>query len=78
MNKNLLIQLINWPKYYITGAELGIIVPGESNSRKAIIKRAVQEGFLERLKRNLYLIKNIDNKPPVNAIVGMLPCFWLC
>lgn len=67
MNKNLLIQLVNWPKYYISGAELRIILPGESNSRKAIIKRAIHEGFLERVKRNLYLIKNIENKPPVNA-----------
>ena len=67
MNTNLLEHLINWPKNYITGTDLNIVIPGNTNAKQSIIKRAVKEGFLLRLKRELYLIQKISNKPKVNA-----------
>lgn len=66
MNSNLLKQLVNWPKYYISGTDLKVILPGTDHSRKAIIKRAVHEGYLVRLKRDYYIINNIANKPSIN------------
>jgi predicted transcriptional regulator of viral defense system len=67
MNNDFLYRLINWPKYFITGTDLRIVIPGTDDIRKAIVKRAVHEGYLERLKRDLYLIRNINNTALVNA-----------
>jgi len=67
MQKDFLHKLINWPKYFITGTDLRFVLPGTDNTRKAIIKRAIHEGYLQRLKRDLYLIKNIDNKALINS-----------
>lgn len=66
MNTNLLQHLINWPKSYITGTDLNIVIPGNTNAKQSIVKRAVKEGFLLRLKRELYLIQKVSNKPKVN------------
>lgn len=62
MNTLLLDKLIIWPKSFITGTDLRIILEGTDDARKSILKRAVQEGYLEKLKRDLYLIKRIPKK----------------
>ncbi len=62
MNPMLLDRLIIWPKNFITGTDLRIILEGTDDARKSILKRAVQEGYLEKLKRDLYLIKRIPKK----------------
>src|SRR3989338_5732268 len=67
MNSNLLQQLINWPHYFISGTELKAMLIGTEDARKAVIKRAVHEGYLQRLKRDYYLICNIANKPMINT-----------
>jgi hypothetical protein len=67
MNSTLLQQLINWPNYFISGTELKSMLPGTEDARKAIIKRALHEGYLQRLKRDYYLIRNITNKPMINC-----------
>ena len=67
MNSNFLQQLVNWPNYFISGTELKSMLPGTEDARKAIIKRAVHEGYLQRLRRDYYLIRNIANKPMINT-----------
>ena len=67
MNLNLFKQLINWPNYFISGTELKSMLTGTEDARKAIIKRAVHEGYLQRLRRDYYLIRNISNKPMINT-----------
>lgn len=67
MSKHLLHQLIVWPKSFITGTDLRIIIPGTDNARKSIVKRAAQAGYLENLKRDLYLIRNIPNKLKIDV-----------
>ena len=67
MNPSLLQQLINWPHYFISGTELKAILTGTEDARKAIIKRAVHESYLQRLRRDYYLIRNIANKPIINT-----------
>lgn len=67
MNSNLLQQLINWPNYFISGTELRAMLGGTEDARKAIIKRAVHEGYLQRIRRDYYLIRNISNKPMINV-----------
>ena len=58
MNQNFLKILLNWPKSYITGVDLHYILNKSSDSRHAMIKRAVQEGYLLPIRRDLYSIKN--------------------
>jgi hypothetical protein len=58
MNTNFLEILLNWPKPYISGIDLHHILDKTPNSRQAIIKRAVQKGYLTSLRRDLFLIKN--------------------
>jgi predicted transcriptional regulator of viral defense system len=65
MNTKLLLNLINWPKYYISGYDLDVLISGTLDSKKAIIKRTVHEGYLQRVKRDLYLIARIKNKPSI-------------
>lgn len=67
MNTDLLQQLVNWPNYFITGTELKSLLPGTDDARKAIIKRAIHEGYLQRLRRDYYLIRHIPNKPMINT-----------
>ncbi len=67
MNSNFLQQLITWPNYFISGSELRSILPGTEDARKAIIKRAVHEGYLQRLRRDYYLIRQLPNKPMLNT-----------
>ncbi|MCW5588150.1 MAG: hypothetical protein KIT27_00670 [Legionellales bacterium] len=67
MNSTLLQQLVNWSRYFISGTELKAILTGTEDARKAIIKRAVDEGYLQRLRRDYYLIRHITNKPLINS-----------
>ena len=56
MNRNLLEKLIHWPKPYLTRIELGLLVDRSTDACDAIIRRAIQAGYLQRLRRGLYLI----------------------
>lgn len=56
MKKDLLEKLIKWPKNYITGTDLSIVLDKSYDSRHAIIRRANEEGTLIRLRNDVYLI----------------------
>ncbi len=58
MNIHFLEILLNWSKSYITGIDLHHILDNTADSRQAIIKRAIQKGYLIPIRRDLYLIKN--------------------
>lgn len=63
MNTHFLEILLNWPKPYISGIDLHYILNKTADSRQAIIKRAVQKGYLIPIRRDLYLIKNTKGIP---------------
>ena len=58
--------LLNWPKPYISGTDLTHILGKSGGSRYAIIKRAVKEGTLISMRRDLYVIKDLK-KPLVDS-----------
>lgn len=58
MNSNFLEILLNWSKPYVSGIDLHHILDKTADSRQAIIKRAIQKGYLIPIRRDLYLIKN--------------------
>lgn len=58
MKENLYEVLLNWPKFYIFGTDLRHILDKSDNSRQAIIKRFHKKGYLNPIRRDLYLIKN--------------------
>ena len=58
MNRELLTQLIHWPKPYISGTNLQSLLGKSRASRQGILKRAVKAEDLIRIKRDLYLISN--------------------
>lgn len=62
MNKTLLEALIHWPKPFITGVDLQVLLDNTVDARKGIVKRAVKEGYLLRLKQNLYVIQKFPQK----------------
>lgn len=62
MNKTLLEALIHWPKPFLTGIDLQVLLDNTEDARKAIIKRAGKEGYLLRLKQNLYVIQKLPQK----------------
>lgn len=66
MNRQFYEILLNWPKQYIFGTDLCHILDKSADSRYAITKRAVQEGYLIPCRRDLYLIKN-PRAPIVNS-----------
>jgi predicted transcriptional regulator of viral defense system len=66
MEKSFFEILINWPKPYISGTDLHHILNKSANSRQAIIKRAIQKGYLLSIRRDLYLIKNLK-MPPLDS-----------
>jgi predicted transcriptional regulator of viral defense system len=66
MNRHFFETLLNWPKTYISGTDLHNILDKSSESRYGIIKRAIQEGYLISIRRDLYLIKN-SRRPLINA-----------
>lgn len=53
--------LLNWPKPYISGVDLHHILDKSSNSRYAIVKRAIRKGYLIPIRRDFYLIKISKN-----------------
>ncbi len=63
MNRDLLRILGKWPQGYIHDADLAIQLPGSDSSRYAIVKRALKDGLLIRLRRGLYLIGPPISKP---------------
>jgi hypothetical protein len=65
MNKKLFKQLVNWPKCYVSGTSLSHLLNGSVDSRHGIIKRAIQEGVLIPLRRDLFLIDQ-PRQEPVN------------
>lgn len=66
MNISFFEILLNWPKPYISGVDLRCILDKTANSRQAIIKRAIQRGYLIPIRRDLYLIKN-SKRVPLNS-----------
>lgn len=56
--------LLSWPKPYLSGTELALVLDQSADSRQGVLYRAVQKGLLMRVRRDLYLIKN---RPPVDA-----------
>ncbi len=56
MSKRLIAVLAGWPRAYIRDADLAVELPGSDASRYSLVRRAMEEGLLIRLKRGLYLI----------------------
>ena len=52
--------LFDWPKPYIFGTDLCHLLDKSPNSRHSIVKRAVKDGLLIPLRRDLYLIMRRD------------------
>lgn len=59
--------LAQWPKNFITGTDLAVILNKSYDSRHAIIKRLVHSGLLIKLKNDLYLIKQSLRKTLPNT-----------
>jgi hypothetical protein len=57
MQKNLIETLVKWPKTFITGADLKVILDKSYDSRHSIIKRITKEGLLIKIRNDLYIIK---------------------
>lgn len=57
--------LLNWQRPYISGTDLFHFLDKSPNSRHSIIKRAIREGLLIPLRRDLYLI--IKQQPVVDT-----------
>lgn len=55
--KTLIEVLVNWPKSYITGADLKILIDKSYDACHSQVKRLSQEGLLIKIKNDLYLIK---------------------
>lgn len=74
MKKNLLKILDKWPKVYISSGDLRPALNGSSNALHSLLKRAVKEGLLIRLKRDFYLIagKIREIKPEASEIAPLL------
>lgn len=66
MKGSFLEFLLTWPRSYISGADLLLILNKSSDSRQAIIKRSIQKGYLIPIRRDLYLIGKLT-KPLLNA-----------
>lgn len=56
MRSLFLKTLIHWPRPYLFGTDLHFILDRSADARHSLIKRAVQQGFLKPLRRDLYLI----------------------
>ncbi|MDE3055499.1 MAG: hypothetical protein KGI80_02220 [Verrucomicrobiota bacterium] len=55
--KKIIDILLDWPKPYIFGSDLCHLLNKSPDSRYAIVKRALKEGLLLPLRRDLYLIR---------------------
>lgn len=49
MNQKLLGRLIHWPRSHLTRTELALLIGRSSDACDAIIRRAIQAGYLQRL-----------------------------
>jgi len=67
MNQKLLEGLINWPKPHLTRTEIAILLNRSSDACDAIIRRAIQAGYLNRLCRGLFQITSKINAIKPNA-----------
>ncbi len=74
MNRILLNRLIHWPKPYITHTEIALLIDRSCDACDAIIRRAIETDYLQRLQRGLYLItpKAGANKPDTREIAQLL------
>lgn len=59
--------LIHWPKSYITGTDLEVLLDKTYDARHSIIKRAAKSGNLIKLQNDLYLIKSSLRKELPNS-----------
>lgn len=66
MNRLLKI-LLSWPKAYISGTDLNYILDKSPDSRYAIIKRAIEQGYLISIRRDLHLIKDHPRYSSIDA-----------
>jgi len=74
MKKKLIKILDQWPKSYISSGDLRPVLDSTLNSLHSLLKRAVKEGILIRLKRDFYLIsRKIQKiKPEAFEIASLL------
>ncbi|MBP9728712.1 MAG: hypothetical protein KBD23_01030 [Gammaproteobacteria bacterium] len=56
MTKPLQTLFLNWPKAWIHDSDLAILLKNSTQGRYGLVKRALAEGSLIRLKRGFYLI----------------------
>ena len=57
MDKNIRNLIENWPKRFIKDVDLVILFKNKTNdTRYSLVKRAVKEGLLTRVRRGLYFI----------------------
>lgn len=66
MKHHLLDILIHWPRPYISGTDLRTILNKSPHSRYGIIKRFIQESYLLPIKKDFYLIQNLNRKLALN------------
>lgn len=57
MTKNLIEVLVKWPKSYITGADLKVLINNSYDACHSLVKRLASEGILVKIKNDLYVIK---------------------
>ncbi|MBL4817773.1 MAG: hypothetical protein JKY15_00895 [Deltaproteobacteria bacterium] len=67
MNKKLLANLLESPKPIVTGAQLTILLGNTADARQSIIRQAIREGFLVRLRRDFFLIQLPGKEAPVDS-----------
>ena len=67
MNAAFLEKIYLWPRPYLSGTDLALILPKSKNARYALVKRALQEGKLQRLRRDLYVIPSFLKKELVDT-----------
>lgn len=73
MKKKLLETLENWTKYYLSISDLVPILGCSPDAIHSLIKRAVKEKILIRIKRDFYLIsKKIQKKKPESYEIASL------
>ena len=60
--------LRRWPKYYFRSQDLYPLWEGSNNALRSLLKRLAQQGFLIRLKKDLYIISERLQKTPPDAM----------
>lgn len=73
-NKKLLQILINSSKPYITRTEISIGINRKSDALDGIIRRAIQAGYLLRVKRGLYVITSLTgaDRPDTRVLAQLI------